>query len=151
MERFNYQITVGSDVIDMFGHVSNIEYVRWVQDAAVNHSVHAGYGWEAYKTLGAAFVIRRHAIEYLRPAHEGEVLTISTWMENMTRVTALRGTEITNERGEVILVAQTMWAFVATATMRPQRIPEEVKARFGLAGIAPPPLSRSARFVTPPT
>lgn len=131
MEKYTYQITVPVEAIDQFGHVNNIEYVRWVQDAARMHSLHVGYGWEHYHSLGAAFVIRRHEIDYLRPAVAGETLEVTTWIDSHTRVSALRVTEIRNLRGEVILRARTTWVFVSLRTMRPQRIPEEIRRRFG--------------------
>jgi acyl-CoA thioester hydrolase len=115
----------------LLGHVNNIEYVRWVQEAAVRHSEAVGLDWETYRQLGAAFLIRRHEIEYLRAAHVGEKLRISTWIDANTRVTAVRATEIHNQRGEVILTARTTWVFIALDTMRPQRIHPRVVEAFG--------------------
>jgi acyl-CoA thioester hydrolase len=131
MEKYTYQITVGPEAIDLFGHVNNIEYVRWVQDAARMHSLHVGYGWEEYRALGAAFVIRRHEIDYLRPAHLGETLDVTTWIASHTRISAVRATEIRNAQGELIVNALTTWVYVSLTTMRPQRIPDEIRRTWG--------------------
>jgi acyl-CoA thioester hydrolase len=131
MRRFEYEITVPADAIDQLGHVNNIEYVRWVQDAAVRHSEAAGLDWGTYEEMKAAFVIRRHVIEYLREAHIGDVLHVATWIESATRITALRATEIRNAKGEPIVTAQTTWVFVSLETMRPVRINERVATAFG--------------------
>lgn len=128
--RFAFQLTVPPDAVDALGHVNNIEYVRWVQDAAMYHSQHLGYGWEQYQKLGAAFVIRRHTIEYLASAHAGDVLEVATWIKQYTRISALRATEIKNAAGQLILSAETLWVWVALATMRPQRVPDEVREIF---------------------
>ncbi len=131
MRRFEYEITVPPDSIDQLGHVNNIEYVRWVQDAAVKHSDATGLDWNAYLEMKAAFVIRRHVIEYLREAKVGERLRVATWIESATRITALRATEIRNEKGDAILTAQTTWVFVSLETMRPVRINQRVAEAFG--------------------
>jgi acyl-CoA thioester hydrolase len=130
MKKFSYQLTVEPAAIDLFGHVNNAEYVRWVQDAAQLHSMHVGYGWEEYRSLGAAFVIRRHEIDYLRSAHQDDVLEVATWIDSHTRISALRATEIRDASGELILRAMTTWVWVSLTTMRPQRIPDEVRQRF---------------------
>jgi acyl-CoA thioester hydrolase len=132
MSRFSHSITVPESAIDVLGHVNNIEYLRWVQDVAVAHSEHCGLAWDDYRALGAAFIIRRHAIEYLRSARAGDVLAIATWIDSLTRISAERGTEITNAAGEVVARAMTTWVWISLATHRPQRIPPVVRQRFGV-------------------
>lgn len=130
MDRFEYELVVPADVIDVFGHVNNIEYVRWVQDAAVRHSDAVGLTWAAYVELGAAFVIRRHEIDYLRSARVGETLRIATYIASHRRATAIRATEIAHATGEPILTALTTWVFVSLASGRPRRIEERIVRAF---------------------
>lgn len=130
MKRFEYELVVPPDVIDAFGHVNNIEYVRWVQDTAVKHSDAVGLTWQVYLELGAAFVIRRHEIDYLRSARVGEKLHIATWIASNTRVTAVRATEISHANGDRILNAMTTWVYVTLDTLRPQRIHERIVRAF---------------------
>jgi acyl-CoA thioester hydrolase len=136
MRRFEQSITVPSDVVDMLGHVNNIEYVRWIQDVAVAHSTAVGFAWERYVQLGAAFVIRKHVVEYLRSAHAGETLTIATWVRDATRIAAQRATEITNAAGELVVQAETTWVWVSLATRRPERMPQEIRDAFSDEGDA---------------
>lgn len=132
MSRFAHQITVGPEAIDQLGHANNIEFVRWIQDVALAHSTHIGLGQEEYRQIGGVFVVRRHAVEYLRSAFEGEVLTVSTWIGALKRVQCERVTEFTNAAGEVVATGLTTWVYVARDTMRPVRIPDEIKQRFGV-------------------
>ncbi len=37
VERFELRITIDPTDIDPLGHVNNVVYLRWVQDAAVTH------------------------------------------------------------------------------------------------------------------
>lgn len=131
LPRYTFELTVGPEHIDQLGHVNNIEYVRWVQDAAMQHSLHVGYTWDRYRELGAAFVIRRHELDYLRSACEGDVLEVSTWIESYTRLSATRRTELRNAKGELVLSATTLWVWVTLGAMRPARIPDSVRAVFG--------------------
>jgi acyl-CoA thioester hydrolase len=117
--------------VDMLGHVSNIVYVRWIQDAATDHSRAAGWDHEAYVRLGAVFVVRRHEVDYLAPAYGGDRLGITTWVACFTAATSERQTRITRvQDGREIVQAKTVWALVSTATGRPCRIPAEVCQAF---------------------
>jgi acyl-CoA thioester hydrolase len=118
-----------SSDIDELNHVSNIAYVRWVQDMALDHSAALGWDFAAYRKLGAVFVVRRHEIEYLQQAFEGEALTLTTWVSSWRGASSWRQTRI--QRGDQLIVrASTLWALIDRDTSRPRRIPAELKAIF---------------------
>lgn len=122
-------LIVPEEAIDGLGHVSNVHYVRWVQDVAQAHSEAAGYGVEEYMSLGLVFVVRRHELDYLRPSFAGEELELVTWVEKWTAATSFRRTQI--RRGEHRIVeGLTTWALVSASTGRPSRIPKEMRAAF---------------------
>jgi acyl-CoA thioester hydrolase len=127
---FRHRITVPTKVIDMLGHANNTAYVQWIQDAAVLHSMHIGLPWEAYQKLGAAFVIRRHEIDYLRAVREGDAIDIATWVASMSQSSSVRKTEMRSAEGEPVLRAETTWIFVSLDHGRPTRIPDEIRQRF---------------------
>ena len=131
---FTLAIEVGDDAIDMLDHVSNIAYLRWIQDAALAPSAAVGLGLDAYGQLGAVFVVRRHEIDYLRPALRGETLEVRTWIDSAFAAKCKRATEIVRvaAAAEPIVVARAMttWGFVEFATGRPVRIPDSVRAAF---------------------
>ena len=127
---FRYPIVVPAEVIDMLGHANNTAYVKWMQDAAVLHSAHVGLPWEAYVKIGAAFVIRRHEVDYLRAVRAGDIVEIATWVASMEQSSSARKTEMKNAAGEPILRAETTWIFVSLVTGKPTRIPDEVRERF---------------------
>jgi acyl-CoA thioester hydrolase len=131
---YRFCLTVPKEAIDVLGHANNAEYVRWMESAAVRHSERVGFDIEAYRVLGAVFVIRRQSIEYFRPVREGQVIQIATWVASMASSTTVRATEITDENGKTVLKAETTWVYVSLSTMRPERIPDDMRARF----LAPP-------------
>jgi acyl-CoA thioester hydrolase len=124
-------LTASPDDIDELGHVSNIAYVRWVQEVAKAHSRAVGWDHAAYLRLGAVFVVRRHQVDYLAPVLAGEAIRLTTWIRSWSAATCVRVTQITNVDGpRVVARAETLWAFVAVETGRPRRIPPEILEAF---------------------
>jgi len=121
--------------IDELGHVSNVTYVRWIQDVAKSHSAAVGWDADAYFRIGAVFVVRRHEIDYLVPALQGDRIELRTHVARFGAAASERRTRIVRARDGVELSrALTLWAFVSTSTQRPCRIPPEVREAFVLNG-----------------
>jgi acyl-CoA thioester hydrolase len=130
VSRFALPITATAADIDELGHVSNLVYVRWVLDVAMAHSRAVGWDFDDYKRLGSVFVVRRHEIDYLASVTEGEQLVAETWVDGWKQVSVLRRTEI--KRGDTVVArGASTWAFLSLGSGRPQRIPDELRARFG--------------------
>ena len=128
--RFPLAIQVGPQDIDGLGHVGNQVYLRWVLDIALAHSAHLGYDHEAYVKLGGIFIVRRHELDYLAQVKLGDEVHAETWVPSWKLASCIRATEI--RRGDqVVLRAQTTWAFMSLANGRPIKIPDELRALFG--------------------
>ena len=129
---FQHRVTVGESDLDELGHTNNIQYVRWLQDAAIAHSAHVGLTWERYVALGGVFVVRRHEIDYLRSALRGDELEVRTHVASVMAAKSERKYEIVRLADEVVIVrALTLWGFVDTTMGRPMRIPDEIYVAFG--------------------
>ena len=74
----------GADAIDIHGHVNNQEYLRWMEEIAIEHSTAQGWPMERYLNSGASWYVRSHFIEYLRPALLGDEIAVCTWVAAMT-------------------------------------------------------------------
>ena len=130
---FEYRHQVTTDEIDGVGHVNNIEYLRWMQHAAIAHSAAQGWPSKAYYELGQGWVVRSHFIEYLVPAFSGDEIVVRTWVADMKRVTSMRRYELLRlADGKQLATASTNWAFVKFATLQPCRVPAEVLNAFEL-------------------
>jgi acyl-CoA thioester hydrolase len=134
------EITVDPSTIDANAHVNNVEYLRWMQDAAISHADAAG-GTALTRADGASWVARSHHIEYLRPAFAGERLTIHTWVSTVKRSSSLRKYRIVRN-GTLIARGETVWVYVEAATGKPRPIPPEVRRVFALV----PPEDEPAEF-----
>jgi acyl-CoA thioester hydrolase len=127
--RFAIPITPVPDDIDELGHVSNLVYLRWVQDVAMAHSRAVGWDVARYRELGAAFMVRRHEIDYIAQVTLGQSLRAETWVDSWRLASCIRKTEILDD-GKVVARAATTWALIGLTSGRPQRIPEDLAALF---------------------
>lgn len=134
MKRVHIQhFVVPAEAIDINRHVNNVEYLRWMQDAAIAHSTALGWPMERYLRSRCSWVIRSHFIEYLRPALRDDALSLLTWVCDMQERSSLRKYLIWRPRdAQVIAQAETHWVFVDTRMGLPRAILDEVRADFPL-------------------
>jgi acyl-CoA thioester hydrolase len=132
MQVYKHNITVSEETIDAVGHVNNVQYVQWMQDAAVRHSNQTGCT-RLTEDMGAAWVVRTHNIEYFRPAYVNDRITILTWVSNFRKVRSLRKYKfIRDSDGKTLAKGETDWVLVDVNNGRPTRIPDAVMNTFTL-------------------
>jgi acyl-CoA thioester hydrolase len=125
---FELPIRIEAADIDGLGHVNNVTYVRWVQDAAVAHwrSAAAPAEQEALN-----WIVLRHEIDYKAPAYLGDEVVARTWVGTATRLRFERHTEILRAGdGCVLARARTVWCPVDGRTGRPASVSAELRSRF---------------------
>lgn len=116
---------------DAYGHVNNVNYLRYMQEAAFDASAAAGYDFARYQALGRRWLTRRTDIEYLRPLHYGDSVEVRTWVMDFHRVRSRRAYEMRAlASGELVARAVTDWVYVDAATGQPVRVPAEMAAAF---------------------
>jgi len=124
---FHFDIEVTAQDVDRNGHVNNVVYIQWMQDAAIAHARVSGCT-KASQAAGASWVVRTHHIEYLMPAFARDKITVITWPSNFQRVRSLRKYKFVRANDEAVIArAETDWVFINAKTGRPQSIPEEVR------------------------
>jgi acyl-CoA thioester hydrolase len=128
---YAHALTVSPDAIDGQGHVNNLEYLRWMQDAAVAHSTAQGWPPNRYLEIGAGWVVRSHWIEYLQPAFAGDVVTVFTWVADFRKIRSLRMYKFVRTGDDAVLArAETDWAFIGLEQRVPRRVPPELIQAF---------------------
>jgi acyl-CoA thioester hydrolase len=136
------------------GHVTDVNYLRYMEEAAFSASAAAGYDLARYEAMGRLWLIRETDIEYLRPLRYGDSVEIKTWVADFRRVRSRRAYEFRLAgSGECVARASTDWVFVESATGRPASIPPEMIVAFfpeGLSETAPPRVRMPAASPPPP-
>lgn len=127
MKSYSMTTEVFPEHIDALGHVNNVQYLYWVQDAAHNH-------WEALiqnidKPLGV-WVVRSHSITYKQAALEGDKLTLKTYVKQSRGVLSERIVEIFNAEQNLLAVCSTQWCYINPINQKPEMIPNTVLELF---------------------
>jgi acyl-CoA thioester hydrolase len=122
---FELPIEVQETDIDALGHVNNVVYLRWVQDAAVAH-------WRALASPAQqaelAWVVLRHEIDYKRAAQRGDAVVLRTFVGPAGKLTFERHTDILRASdGALLARARTLWCPVDPRTGRPKPPAPEVR------------------------
>jgi acyl-CoA thioester hydrolase len=129
-EAFELPILVEPADIDELGHVNNVTYLRWVQDAAVAH-------WRARAPAADQarlfWVVVRHEIDYKQPAYLGDGIIARTWVGAASRIKFERHTEVLRASDRRLLArALTLWCPIDAQTGRPASVSPEVRASFSV-------------------
>ena len=125
MSTFEIEILVRPEDIDGLGHVNNVVYLRWMQDAAAAH-----WGARAGPELQARviWVVTRHEIDYKAPAFVGERLVARTWVGEPSGATWERFIEIRRVSDDRLLArGRSIYAALDPVTNRPRRVDAELR------------------------
>lgn len=132
MMHYQYSFEVEPASIDENGHVNNVEYVRWMQEAATAHATAMG-SIAALEDLDATWVVREHDIKYFKPAFLGDRIGVQTWVESFRKVRSVRRYRFLNLADNSVLAeGATNWIFVSTKTGKPMTVPPQVQELFTL-------------------
>jgi acyl-CoA thioester hydrolase len=127
---FELRIHVQPADIDELGHVNNIVYLRWVQEAAVAHWRALAPPTDQAKLL---WIVLRHEIDYRLPAHLGDDVIARTWVGGASRLKFERHTEILRAAdGGLLTRALTIWCPIDAHSGRPSPVSPELRAIFSV-------------------
>jgi acyl-CoA thioester hydrolase len=118
--RFAHPVTVSPQDIDELGHVNNVVYLRWVQEAATAH-------WRAAAPVQlqaeVVWVVLRHEIDYRQAARPGDRVVATTWVGEATGTRFERFVQFTRVPDATVLAdVRSVWCPINAATGRPRRI-----------------------------
>lgn len=128
MKTFQYPIQINQNDIDQLGHVNNVIYLLWVQQAAIAH-------WDSQATADMQknyiWVVSRHEIDYLKAAYLNSKLIAHTWVGESEGPRSVRFVEIKDAETNAILAKiKTTWILLDASTKRPKRVTDELIAMF---------------------
>lgn len=125
-KTYSFTIKTTKKHIDGLNHVNNIQYIRWVLQAAENH-------WNFVsdkKFMGSyVWVVLRHEIDYFKSAKLNDVLNVITYIKGNYGAKSERIVYI-NKNNTTLVKAKTIWVLLNKKTMKPTRIPKEIKELF---------------------
>lgn len=128
-EIFVVPLEVWPEHIDANGHVNNVVYVGWLQEAGTAHwnarfdaDIRARWSWVAL----------RHEIDYLRGINPDATGVVArTWVGDPEGPRFNRYVRIEDGEGRLCAQGVSEWCLVDARSLRPHRIPADMVARFG--------------------
>ncbi|MGA5702308.1 acyl-CoA thioesterase [Peterkaempfera bronchialis] len=128
MARHIYACPLRWSDMDAFGHVNNVVFLRYLEEARIDfmftQAAEAGAG-----EFAGGSVVARHEIDYLKPLiHRPEPVTVETWVTRLTAASLTVSYEIKDigsgeEADETVYVrASTVVVPYDLAAGRPRRI-----------------------------
>lgn len=128
-EIFVVPLEVRPEHIDANGHVNNVVYVGWLQEAGTAHwnarfdeDTRARWSWVAL----------RHEIDYLRGiSPEATGVVARTWVGDPEGPRFNRYVRIEDGEGRLCAQGVSEWCLVDARSLRPHRIPADMVSRFG--------------------
>lgn len=121
-----FRIGVDAADIDFMGHVNNASYLKWVQDAVLDH-------WRAIAPTDVVgqhlWVALKHEITYRKPTFLGDDVIATVLLEKVQGARAFYETVI--KRGEEVLAeVKSSWCCLDAATLKPARLARDVIDHF---------------------
>jgi acyl-CoA thioester hydrolase len=125
---YEIEIQILQTDIDQLGHVNNVVYLKWVQDAAMAHW-YATATEKQKRTL--LWVVSKHEIEYKRPAYKQDTVIARTWIGNANHRSFERYTEFRRKSDRKLLAkAKTLWVPVDPKNKKPVKVSADVYEMF---------------------
>jgi len=91
------------------GNIHLAEFLKLLSDAAVEDYNQRGMSREFLKEKGFAILVSRCAFRFHRIPKENEKVSITTWEETPEALQLIRGYEIRNEEGELLVSGDSSW------------------------------------------
>lgn len=117
--------------IDFVGHVNNIIYVQWLENARVKLIEAMDLNIQKLAEEDQILpVITETSIQYKKPFFLNDTVTVEVWVSEMFNVSANFKFRFLNQNGEVCSTAQQKVLFIDNATQRPSRKIVKYKENF---------------------
>ena len=126
-EVFELPLEIRPEHIDDNGHVNNVVYVGWLQDAG---TAHWNARFDAETRAKWSWVALRHEIDYLRALQPDATAVARTWVGDPRGPRFARYVRIEDGEGRLCAQGVSEWCLVEAATLRPTRIPATMLSTF---------------------
>ncbi len=126
--QVDLSIAVKTYDIDFLGIVSNISYIRWLEDLRLR-MLEVHYPLQQLVSELIVPVLTRTHIEYRRPVRMHDKVTGSLWMEKFDSSGWIADAEFM-VNGKIAATASQSGVFINIGTMKPAKPPEGLQKKF---------------------
>ena len=113
--------------MDAYGHVNNVVFLRYLEEARIDFMFRLAPGDGATSFSGGS-VVARHEIDYMRPlVHRHEPVTVESWVTKIGAASLIIAYEV-KDAEQVYVRASTVVVPFDLEAQRPRRLTAEERA-----------------------
>ncbi|MFJ3100095.1 thioesterase family protein [Streptomyces sp. V1I6] len=130
MARHIYRCPLRWSDMDAFGHVNNVVFLRYLEEARIDFMFRLAPG-DGSPSFSGGSVVARHEIDYVRPlVHRHEPVIIESWVTKISAASLTIAYEVKEEDdpSTVYVRASTVVVPYNLESQRPRRISAEEKS-----------------------
>ncbi|MFI1013018.1 acyl-CoA thioesterase [Streptomyces sp. NPDC020965] len=132
MARHLYHCPLRWSDMDAFGHVNNVVFLRYLEEARIDFMFRLQPG-DGSPSFSGGSVVARHEIDYVRPlVHRHEPVVVESWVTRITAASLTIAYEIKDTEGasQLYVRASTVVVPYDLEAGRPRRISAEEKSHL---------------------
>ena len=123
-EAGTYDLHVRFSDVDVYGHVNNVMYLEYFQEARIAFMAHVTRGVESARQINV--VVARAQVEYLRPVlHRAEPYPVHSWISHVGNKSMVVESEIRGEGDVVLARCRVVMVFFDRRTQRSAQPPAD--------------------------
>jgi acyl-CoA thioester hydrolase/thioesterase-3 len=132
--KFETELQVRPDDIDLFQHVHSSRYMDYVLAARYDQMARCyGMPWEVFIRRGLGWYMTAIQMDFLRPLGLGDRFIVRTWIEEFSSDAVRVRFEIERkETSKRCLNGHAEYRLVNLATARAVPIPEDIRAKYSI-------------------
>lgn len=124
MIKYTQDIVIPCYDTDAQGRLKPAAFMNMAQEAAGNHAVYLGFGYDDLIARNTAWILSRVHFRFIDTPLWREKMTLTTWHKGLNRLFFLRDFVLTDEQGRARVKATTSWLVLNLETRRLVRDPE---------------------------
>lgn len=127
MIKFTEKHTIACYETDASWRLKPAAFMNLAQEAAGNHAVHLGFGYDDLIASNTAWILSRVHVEFPDTPLWREEITLNTWHKGLNRLFFLRDFVLSDKDGKERVKATTSWLVMNLETRRLVRDPKLVE------------------------
>ncbi|MGB8354449.1 MAG: acyl-CoA thioesterase [Chthoniobacteraceae bacterium] len=132
--RFETELQVRPDDIDMNEHVHNSRYFDYVLAARYDQMTRCyGMAMEEFLEAGFSWVVKTAHLEYKRPLGLADIIIVKTWIEKIFKDGVMVRFEIVKKQnGKICCEGWFDYKMINIATKRAEKIPTWIVEKYSV-------------------
>lgn len=124
MIKYTKDLTIQCYETDASWRLKPASFMNFAQEAAGNHAVYLGFGYDDLIASNTAWILSRVHVEFVDTPKWKEDITLTTWHKGLNRLFFLRDFIMTDIEGRTRVKATTSWLVLNLETRRLVRDPK---------------------------